>query len=592
MKIERYVKLIIKKWWIIALLEVIALGATYYYVTRQSLTYTSTATLILNPKSTNSIIPFTNTDTSSVTSLAENYNLVLKSETFLNQVTAKLGFDISSDDLKKAFTSKLTPNTLFYYISATSTTPEKAQKIASTVTQIFLQNQTDKSKDTAQASSATALKNQQDAYDSLTAEIADIDNQLKDLQTQTSAPDTQTKIATLNEKRRTLVASQSQAVLAIAQLKNTVTTSSDSDYALLYTEARLPTQADASNLSRNLIFAFALALALGIGVILLLDYLDGSVRSKEDLVGLTGKSPLAEIPEIGSAKPTNTKLNLSKNKTKNKDEVTPEVEPSQKLAIHKGETKLDDLLVTSSLGYSPAAEAYRSLRTNMLFSSPLDKLDKPINPTARSFLVTSALPGEGRSLTAANLAIAFAQTGKKVILIDSDLRHPSLHNLFNLNNETGFSDLALSGITKLTKAVHSTSIQNLVVVTSGSTLSNPSELLTSTKATNVIKFFKNIADIVIFDSPPVSLVTDAAILANMVDQVVLVVEHHVTPRSMVASTMLELNKVGAQLDGVILNRVKDKRSRRFRNYFNYQPVRAKTEVMSKTDTQEKSDTSD
>jgi capsular exopolysaccharide synthesis family protein len=575
-KTERYFKLILKKWWIIALLEIIALGATFYFVTTQAETYTSTATLILNPKNTNSIIPYTNSGDSSADSLAENYNLVLKSENFLSQVMGQLGFPISTEDLKKAFTSKLTPGTLFYYISATSTSPEKAQKIAGTVTQFFLANQTDNNKAAEQTNAATTLQTQKDELTALNADIADLTQQIKDLQAQPNTPDNLTKLNSLNSQRRDLLDTQGRTVLAISELEKTAA-NSDTNYAYLLNEAKLPARPDASNLLRNLVFAFALALALGIGVILLLDYLDTSVQSGDDLVGLTGKAALAQIPEIKFAQPKEGLKSKTKEGLKSKTrEEAPET--TRKLALPPPENKLSDLLVTSGPDYSPAAEAYRSLRTNMLFSNQASKPEKLPGSPAKSFLVASALSGEGRSLTAANLAIAFAQTGKKVILIDSDLRHPSQHILFNLPNEIGFSDLALLGITKLTRAVHSTSIQNLVVVSAGSTLSNPSELLTSTKASNVIKFFKNIADIVIFDSPPVSLVTDAAILATLVDQVVLVVEHTVTPRSMVASTILELNKVGAHLEGIVLNRVKSNEVKKFNKYFNYQPPQPKKTV--------------
>ncbi|MDB5082701.1 MAG: non-specific protein-tyrosine kinase [Chloroflexi bacterium] len=565
MKTERYFRPILKKWWVIVLLEIIALSATFYFVTTQAETYTSTATLILNPRNTNPIIPYTISDNASVESVAETYNLVLKSEGFLTQVASHLGFPVSLLDLKKAFTSKLTPNTFSYNIIATSTTPERAQKIASSVTQVFLANQNNDTKVTALNEAATTLQTQKEQLKTLDADIVNLNNQLKDLQAQPDTTETQSRINTLTQRRRDLLDTQSRTVLAIAQLESS-TKAADTNYALLLNEANFPTLPDNSNLLRNLIFTFALALALGTGAILLLNYLDTSIQSEEDLEGIIGKASFSQIPEIMIKRPAKLA------RTKTKDKTFAAVEASQELALRTGQNAVSDLLVTLKPDYSLAAEAYRTLRTTVLFSKPQDK-DRPeklVNPAAKSFLVTSALPGEGRSLTAANLAIAFAQTGKKVILIDSDLRHPSLHVLFNLPNEIGFSDLALSGITKLTKAVHSTAIQNLVVVTAGNILLNPSELLTSAKAGNVIKFFKNIADIVIFDSPPASPVTDAAILANMVDQVVLVVQYNVSLRKNVAETVLELTKVGANIENVVLNRVKGIENKKLKKYFAYQ----------------------
>lgn len=561
MKIERYLKLIAKKWWVIVLLEIVALSLTYYFAAAQPSTYTSRAILILNPNSTNSIIPYTNPDSTTAETLAINYNLVLKSENFLSKVLAQLDFPMTAEQLKQSFTSNLTPETLAYNISATANTPEKAFKITSAVLAVFLEKQTAQNNSNDPGSTSTALQTQ---LNSLNADIDQLNKDITALNGQPDSTDKQTQLAAKKDDLSNKLNLKAQTVLAIADLDGKGTTN-NKNYATLLNTPKLPVQPDASNLLRNLIFAFALALALGIGVILLLYYMDNTVRSTDDLFELTGKTPLASIPEIETAE-SRAKA-AAKDKAGAKNGVTVADAHTKNLVLSRS-PKLNELLVTSEATYSPAAEAYRALRTRMLFSGPGQPggLDS-VTPTARTFLVTSSLPAEGRSLTAANLAIAFAQTGKKVILIDSDLRHPSVHTLFNLSNKIGFSDLALYGITKLTKAVHSTAIPNLVVVTSGSVLENPSELLTSTKAANVIKFFKNIADIVIFDAPPVNLVTDAAILAKMVDQVMLVVEDRVTPRNMLVNTIQELDKVGAELDGIILNRVKDTKSRQFRNYF-------------------------
>lgn len=209
-------------------------------------------------------------------------------------------------------------------------------------------------------------------------------------------------------------------------------------------------------------------------------------------------------------------------------------------------------LITISNPRSPMSEAYRTLRTNLEFSS----LDKPI----RAMVVTSAAPEEGKSTTLANLAVTIAQAGKKVILVDCDLRRPSLQKIFNVSATAGFTDMMRDDTRMSKPPLQETGVSNLQLLTSGTLPPNPSELLASRRMGEVIAALQKQADMVLFDAPPVVAVTDAAVLASKVDAVLLVVSAGKTKREHAKKAKALLEKVNARLIGTVLNNVKGEAS--------------------------------
>lgn len=195
---------------------------------------------------------------------------------------------------------------------------------------------------------------------------------------------------------------------------------------------------------------------------------------------------------------------------------------------------------------SPAAEAYRALRTNIQFSS----LDKQL----RTILATSTSPDEGKSTTIANLAITMAQSEQRVILVDCDLRRPSLHTMFGLPNDEGLTSLILQEGGRI--PVQKTEVPGLVVLTSGPLPPRPADILGSKRMEAVIEQLRNHADIVLFDTPPVNAVTDAAVLATKVDGVLLVFRAGATKRDRAREARRLLDKVNANIVGVVLTDVK------------------------------------
>ena len=205
---------------------------------------------------------------------------------------------------------------------------------------------------------------------------------------------------------------------------------------------------------------------------------------------------------------------------------------------------------------SITAEAYRTLRTNIQYSS----FDKEV----RVIVVTSSEAGEGKSTTAGNLAISFSQAQKKTIMIDCDLRKPSLHKKFRISNMVGLSDL-LKGKESLKEAVHQYN-DYLDILTSGKVPPNPSEMLGSHSMENLIERLKDEYDMIIIDSAPLQAVTDAQILSRKADGTIIVVRAEKTKRDSVIQAKELLEKVDANILGVVLNGVENIRKKYYYYY--------------------------
>jgi capsular exopolysaccharide synthesis family protein len=204
------------------------------------------------------------------------------------------------------------------------------------------------------------------------------------------------------------------------------------------------------------------------------------------------------------------------------------------------------------------AESYRGLRTNIQYCS----IDKEV----KSIVVTSANPKEGKSTISGNLALSFAQNAKKVIIIDCDLRQPSIHVKFNISNLCGISEV-LIGAETLDTAIQNYNY-NLDILTSGKIPPNPSEIINSTAMSNLLEELKKEYDILIIDSPPLEVVTDGQILSTKVDGTILVVKAGESKIEAVKEAKNILNKVGANIIGVVINKVKDNKNKYYYYYGN------------------------
>lgn len=202
-------------------------------------------------------------------------------------------------------------------------------------------------------------------------------------------------------------------------------------------------------------------------------------------------------------------------------------------------------LITFSEPKSPAAEAFRTLRTNITFSAT----DKPI----KTLMVTSSIPGEGKSTIISNVAISLAQAGQKVLLVDCDMRRPSLQKILGLTNKTGLTNIMVEDA-PFDEVIQSGWVEGLKVITTGPLPPNPAELIGSHKMKALIENLKSKADIILFDAPPVIAVTDAQLLASKLDGVILVVRSGSVSKDLVQKSKELLNNVNGHIVGTVLNR--------------------------------------
>lgn len=225
-------------------------------------------------------------------------------------------------------------------------------------------------------------------------------------------------------------------------------------------------------------------------------------------------------------------------------------------------------LITESNPRSPITESYRTVRTNIQFASAVDDI--------KVIMVTSSLPGEGKTSTASNVAVVSAQVGKRVLLIDADMRKPQVHQRFQVSNLDGLSSVLIKE-RSLEECIINTKTEGLSVLTSGPIPPNPSEMLSSQSFTQLIELCKQQYDFIIIDSPPVLSVSDPLVLTRVAEGVVLVVNSKGTNRNMAQKSIGMLQQVGARLLGVVLNRVERKRGGQY-YYYNYYGAEAKATV--------------
>jgi polysaccharide biosynthesis transport protein len=309
----------------------------------------------------------------------------------------------------------------------------------------------------------------------------------------------------LRSQRTTLIDQQAVFKQRLDQLQ--VDTALSTGAAEVVQAAFQPVEPNGPNPWRVIALALAFGLALGIAAAFLLDYLDDSIRTPEDLAEIAGKRPvLAVVP------------------------VNPTADP-RPIAY----TKPGDM----------AAESYRTLRTNLLFLG--------FDGAMRAIQVTSSLPGEGKTTTASNLAVLLAQAGHSVVLVDADLRRPRVHELFDLPVAPGLTSALVSEAGPLPVHLVDT---NLSVIPSGLIPPNPSEMLSGRRMTQVMETLTSRFDFVILDSAPVLPVSDAVALSRHADAVVVVAQAERTSRPSIVDTLASLEQVSAPVVGLVLNRVR------------------------------------
>src|SRR6266853_6979780 len=283
---------------------------------------------------------------------------------------------------------------------------------------------------------------------------------------------------------------------------------------------------------RSVMMALVLGLALGVGLALFLEYLDDSIHSTDDVEKFLRLPALVSIPRIGTGAARRRLLSSATSIQK-----------------HDGTNGGSPELLMNVDGRSSLAEAYRQLRTSVLLSTA--------GHVPRSLLVTSSMPGEGKTTTAVNTAVSLAQTGASVVIIDADMRRPRLRSIFGLSDRTGLSSILSSEVSEaaMLAMISSDEETGLQVLTSGPMPPNPAELLGSDQMRRLMTVLQSQFTHVVVDSPPVSAFTDGVLIASMVDGFLLVVHGGKSSRQVVLRSRQLLQDVGAKILGVVLNNV-------------------------------------
>jgi capsular exopolysaccharide synthesis family protein len=296
------------------------------------------------------------------------------------------------------------------------------------------------------------------------------------------------------------------------------------DNLVVTSPAVLPDKPVLPNKPLNVAIAFAAGLLLALGLAFLLDYLDQSIKGDDELIERLGLIPIGHIAYVPAGKGKGSEL-----------------------------VALDP--------HSTSSEAFKALRTSVLFST--------IDQQLKAIVVTSSELGEGKSRTAANLAIALAQAGHKTLLIDADFRRPSQHHLFGKIRNIGLSNLLLGDATEAEAITQVELVPNLWLLPSGPTAPNPSELLGSARLREVMSDLWTHFSYVIVDTPPVNAVTDASILAASANATILIVEQGQTTWPALTHAKQMLDRVGANTIGVVLNKVRATSGSYYYGYGNY-----------------------
>ncbi|HEY0304984.1 MAG TPA: polysaccharide biosynthesis tyrosine autokinase, partial [Longimicrobiales bacterium] len=296
----------------------------------------------------------------------------------------------------------------------------------------------------------------------------------------------------------------------------------------------------------NIALALLLGLALGMAAGFLRETLDTTIHTREELQSESGTVPiLGTIPRIRAT-----------GAAMNGDRVWWRIRPT---TVHISPDTRKSRLVAGRNPRGAASEAYRTLRTNIAFA----RAEAP----AKTMVFTSPAPGDGKSTSSSNLAITLAQQGLRAILIDADMRRGAIHEAFDVAQKPGLSDY-LGGVVGLEDVIHNVELAGarFDFVATGTTPPNPAELLASARLQALLEHLSGEYDAVIFDAPPLNVVTDAAILGSRADGVIVVVRAGITDRSALRYALKQLDSVRARVLGCVLNDVNARRDRAYGSY--------------------------
>lgn len=502
--------------WLIVLSVVVAGGGAYLVSSSLPKVYEARTTLIVGQ---------------SLSSIDPNYNQILASQrlsqTFaqlatttplLSNVVDSLSLAMRPDELRSSVIANAPRDSTLVTIVASHGDPTVAAAIANAVATELIA-----------ASPAIQGQGQGESAQFIAEQLTDTQRQLADVQAELDSlmaldsrtPEEDRQVDVLQDRLISLRQTYAQLLaLSPGSASNLLTVVDPAVPALEPSSPRV---------LLNTLLAALLGLMVSLGLAFLIEHLDDTIKSPDDVEAAGGVATLGVISQ----------MKLDKQ--------------------HSDHQRL----VTLVAPRSPVAEAFRTLRTNLEFAS--------VDKTLRSLLVTSAVPGEGKSTVSANVAFTFAQAGRRVILLDGDMRRPSLHRIFQVPNSHGLTTLLRADNLALSSIAHATEEPNLQLITTGPLPPNPAELLGSKRMRELLARLSAEADLIVVDSPPLHAVTDAAVLGAELDGTLLVIHAGRTRRGAVSQAREALDRVGANLLGVTLNRLTDRSARGYyyRSYGDY-----------------------
>lgn len=445
--------------------------------------------------------------------LSTTYAAIAKTRPILEAVIAELRLKETTDQLAERVRVESPTSSTMLFITALDGDPVQAARLANALGDQLI------------AASPTIQGREAEFQKSIDADLAE---------TQGLIDSTQARVETLAAVE--VRTAQQEAQLAalegrLASLRSTYSTllSFSSGTASNLLTVVEPGGVSTSPVAPRVLFNTLLAVALGLLIVAAIAFvaeqLDDSIRDAEAVQEVTGLSTLGTIPRM------------------------------------RGDRGRSEVYRLAAILYprSSVAEGYRTLRANVEFAS----VDAPV----RTLLVTSAVPNEGKTVTAANVAVVFAQAGRRVLLVDADLRKPAVHVIFNLPNAHGLTTMLRNEAVTSESVSHATEQANLRVLPTGPLPPNPAELLGSHRMQTVLARLKEEADLVIFDSPPLQAVTDAAVLGSLTEGALLVVDARRSRRRAVRQARQALERSGAHILGVVLNRAAEKSSFDYAGYY-------------------------
>jgi len=516
MEIRKYLRLIGRWWWLLVVSALIPMLVSYYFASEQPDTYQAKATIMVgtslqNPDPELGQMNLSNT-------LAAAYAELVRQAPVTEAVIERLGLGKTSEQLAEQIATGVRPGAYLLEIWVTDTNPEAAALIANALAdELIRRSPTSGGNDPEQQEFIRGqLEELQVKIGNISQQISDLIASLAGLTSAAEIQDAQDRLAALEEVKSTYQNTY-------ANLLNSYSAES-TNVLSLFEPAAVPPWPLPSKTKLIVAVAGVAGLGLALAAIFSMEYLDTSVRWEgDDLQSVLELSVLGAIPQV-----------------------------SRKRAL------------LSSNPLSPVAEAVRAIRTHVFLTRP----DQPF----RTLLLTGPSSLEGKSFVLANLAVAWASAGQRVIAVDADMRKPSLHELFDCPNVTGLADVlsgqGVEGGDFLSVPLQETGLDNLRLLSSGRPPGDPAALLTSPRFPALLESLSDQADIVLVDSPPVLGPPDATILSTLVEGTILVVSTGLTRYEWIqrAGDRLTAQR-GVNLLGVVVNRVKFRRS-----YYDYRPA--------------------